>query len=263
MNRISIDPTKCNKDGICISSCPFGLLVPDGEGVPVPVEMAPELCVNCGHCLCVCPTGAVTLNEITADDCTPVQRDLTADREQVTQLFRARRSIRAYKDEPVEREILEQLLDLSRWAPTARNLQPVHWLVLTAREDIATLSRMTGEWLRHRGVYPGVVEAIDNGHDMINRNAPCLLIAHTASDAVKPVEDCSIALTTVEAAAPAFGLGACWAGFLMTAAKEEQAIAEFLKLPQNHAVQGALMLGKPKFRYQRIPPRDALKVVWR
>lgn len=49
----------------------------------------------------------------------------------------------------------------------------------------------------------------------------------------------------------------------MTAAKEHQPILDFLDLPRDHQVFGALMLGYPKYTYRRIPPRDKPKVEWR
>jgi nitroreductase len=179
------------------------------------------------------------------------------------QLFRSRRSIRSYKREPVPGATLEELLNISRWAPTAKNVQPVHWIVLQKAEDVAGLSAMVIDWMRARQIQPHIVQAFDQGWDIIHRGAPCLLVAHASSSGIKPVEDCCIAMATVEAAAPAFGLGACWAGFFMSAAKEHQPIHDFLRLPEGHGVFAALMLGYPRVSYYRIPPRQELKVQWR
>ncbi len=246
-----------------MEECPFNLLVDGGDGIPTPVEAAGEMCVNCGHCVAICPGDAIAVNGMTAEDCDEVDPAKAVSAEQVEQLFRSRRSVRVYKDEPVERETLERLLDMARWAPTARNKQPVHWLVLTDRDEIAELSRMVASWLREVGRYLPIADAVDKGKDMVNRDAPCLLIAHAGPDALKPVEDCSIALTTIEAAAPAFGLGACWGGLFMAAAQNCEPLRDRLNLPEGHTVYGALMLGRPKFRFRRIPPREAVKVTWR
>jgi len=263
MQTIAIDREKCKKDGICVAECPFGLFRDTGEKIPEVIEGAGELCINCGHCVAVCPGAAITVSGVGADTCEPVDKDLTVSREQAVQLFKSRRSIRSYKAGPVERETLAALLDMARWAPTAKNGQPVNWIVLTGQDEVMRLSGMVIDWMRDKGVMPGMVKAFENGEDVIHRGAPHLLIAHAHTQGVKPVEDCVIALTTVEAAAPAFGLGSCWAGFTMTAAKDSQAIADFLDLPGGHAMFGALMLGYPKYRYRRIPPRNALNVQWR
>jgi nitroreductase/NAD-dependent dihydropyrimidine dehydrogenase PreA subunit len=263
MNTITIDADKCLQDGICVQACPFGVFTQTEDGTAAVVQGAEAGCINCGHCIALCPGAAITVNGTGSEDCQPVRKELQVSKEQAVQFFRTRRSIRAYKDTPVDRSILEKLLDMSRWAPTAKNAQPVHWIVFQESGDITYLSRMVINWMRMKDIQPNVVQAFDQGIDIIHRNAPCLLVAHASSSGIKPVEDCTIAAATVEAAAPAFGLGACWAGFFMSAAGDSAPIRDFLQLPEGHGVFSALMLGYPKFTYRRIPPRDKLKVEWR
>lgn len=263
MNTIHIDADKCKQDDICVQACPFGIFASTQEGVPAVIQGAGDYCINCGHCVALCPGEAITVNGYGAKDCDPVNRELTASREQVMQLFRSRRSIRCYKDKAVERKTLAALLDMTRWAPTAKNVQPVHWMVFEKAQDVRRLSGMVIDWMRENKMFPELVQAFDQGRDMINREAPCLLVTHAPKDGIKPVEDCCIAMTTVEAAAPAFGLGACWAGFFMAAAKNHAPLGHFLDLPQGHEPYAALMLGYPQFTYRRIPPRNELKVQWR
>ncbi|MBC8019385.1 MAG: nitroreductase family protein, partial [Verrucomicrobia bacterium] len=52
----------------------------------------------------------------------------------IFQVFRDRRSIRKYKDTPVEREKIEQILDAARLAPSWKNMQCWRFLVLTRPE---------------------------------------------------------------------------------------------------------------------------------
>ena len=56
----------------------------------------------------------------------------------------SRRSIRSFKDEPVPDEALERILEAARWAPSAVNRQPWHFIVIRNRETlrrIASLAR--------------------------------------------------------------------------------------------------------------------------
>jgi nitroreductase len=75
--------------------------------------------------------------------------------------------------------------------------------------------------------------------------------------------DCSIALTYLELAAFTMGLGACWAGWFNFAANHYAPLTEALGLPEGHAAFGAMMLGHPRHRYQRIPRRKQPDIVWR
>jgi len=54
-------------------------------------------------------------------------------------LFRAARSIHAFKDEPVTDETLNALYDLLKWGPTAFNAQPARYVFLRSLEAKARL----------------------------------------------------------------------------------------------------------------------------
>lgn len=49
---------------------------------------------------------------------------------EILDAIRTRRSIRAFRPDPVPREVLAELLDVCRWAPSGRNAQPWHFAVL-------------------------------------------------------------------------------------------------------------------------------------
>jgi NAD-dependent dihydropyrimidine dehydrogenase PreA subunit len=64
-HTIIIDQTRCRKDYACVSVCPRRLIREGGDGFPETVEWMDESCIECGHCLGVCPHGALTLNGVT------------------------------------------------------------------------------------------------------------------------------------------------------------------------------------------------------
>jgi nitroreductase len=74
--------------------------------------------------------------------------------------------------------------------------------------------------------------------------------------------DCAIAVATVEIAAHAVGVGACWAGFFMLAARADAPFLDSLDLPDGHEVFAALMLGLPRYHHRLIPPRRESRVTW-
>jgi nitroreductase len=108
-----------------------------------------------------------------------------------------------------------------------------------------------------------VVASWDAGIDRICRSAPHLIVAHAPKDDRSAPSACTIALTYLELAAYASGLGACWAGYFNAAANLWPPILKALALPSRHTCLGAMMIGYPKYRYQRIPLRDPVKISWR
>jgi len=53
------------------------------------------------------------------------------------ELFEAifkRRSVRAYKDEPIKKEEIEKLIESASWAATGANLQPWKFIIITDPE---------------------------------------------------------------------------------------------------------------------------------
>ena len=76
----------------------------------------------------------------------------------VTEAIRTRRSIRIFKPDPVPKKVLQELLDVSRWAPSGGNVQPWYFEVLA------------GEWLAK--VTARLVEKAKtwDGHDYMNTN---------------------------------------------------------------------------------------------
>jgi nitroreductase len=117
-------------------------------------------------------------------------------------------------------------------------------------------------WMRPQAAYADAVAIWDRGNDIILRGAPLMAVVHAAKTELNPPADGAIAATTLELLAATMGLGSCWAGYFMRAANNHPPLRQFLNLPDAHVVCAALMLGYPKFTYQRIPPRRAAKMRW-
>ena len=261
MSFIKVDYSKCKKDAICIDTCPLGAFVEDEQRFPRMKDGAEEMCISCGHCVAVCPHGALQVGDIKPQDCQPID-EVGIDRKVVAHLLQTRRSIRRFKKQSVPHDELADIIDMARWAPSARNSQPIHWIVVSQPEQVHQIAAMVIDWMQPKEIMPAMVAAWEAGEDMVLREAPHLIIAHASTNGFKPVIDCSIAVTSLELAASALGIGVCWAGLFMMAANEHPPLIKELSLPEDHQVYAALMLGYPKYRYQRIPPRRKLNVQW-
>lgn len=274
MNLVTIDREKCNQDGICVSECPARILVMDrDEGVPVPSPEFEEYCIRCGHCVAVCPVGALRLDWLDPENCQKMNKDLALTPEQAEQFLRGRRSIRSFKEKTVPRNILEKLLEVACSAPSAKNKQPWHWIVVQEPKEVRRLAGLVVEGMRAfldsdpdegkiRG-YHRVVAAWDSGIDRVCREAPHLLIVHAEQDWTFAPEDTALALSLLDLYATSIGLGVCWGGYIYKAINAFPPLFEALGLPKEHLAFGAVMVGYPKFKYQCIPVRDQPRVTWK
>jgi len=273
MTFMTVDPTKCNQDGICVAECPGRIIRMDAEsGYPVPTDDFAEICLKCGHCVAVCPTGAMSLHWLGPDDCRTIRKEFEATPDQVEQLLCGRRSIRTFKDEQVPRPILEKLLEVACLAPSAKNRQPWHWIVVRDRMEVVRLAGMVVESVRQAikaapdqaetlGL-PRIVASWDEGYDRVCRGAPHVIVAHADKEWPFSVEDCTLAMSHLTLYASGIGLGTCWAGYFYKAVNAYPPLFKALGIPSHHRACGAIMLGYPRFRYHRIPPRRPARITW-
>lgn len=56
-------------------------------------------------------------------------------------LIRWRRSIRRFRDTPIEMTVIRDILEAARWAPSSNNTQPWHFVVVRSRERISRIAR--------------------------------------------------------------------------------------------------------------------------
>jgi nitroreductase/NAD-dependent dihydropyrimidine dehydrogenase PreA subunit len=273
LELFTINQETCNQDGICAAVCPAGIIGIKDGAYPKPVSDADEMCIRCGHCVAGCPTASLSHKDIPLESCTPIKKELGITHEQSVQFLRNRRSIRQYKDKPVDKTELKRLIDIARYAPSGHNLQPVEWLVLGDKAELRRLSGIVVEWMRWMLTnMPEVaspmhmdrtVDRYENSYDVILRDAPAVVVAHAHKENRVAPAACTIALTYLELASTTMGMGACWAGYFNAAATTFPPMQAALALPDEHQAFGSMMVGYPKYRYQRMPRRNEPKITWR
>ena len=273
MTLFTVNPETCNRDGICASVCPLGIIDWTQGELPAPAFDAEQRCIRCGHCVAVCPTASLSHRDMPVAACPPVRPELRLSPEHCEHFLRARRSIRVYKNKPVERDQLARLIDMARYAPSGINSQGARWLVLGNREELHRLAGIVIDWMRWmQANLPEMAQALhvdrtiarwEAGQDGILRGAPAVIVAHAKQDDRMAASTCTIALTYLELAATSLGLGGCWAGYFNAAATTFPPMMAALGLPEGHQCHGAMMVGYPKFAYHRLPTRKTPEIGWR
>jgi nitroreductase len=160
---------------------------------------------------------------------------------EILNLLKSRRSIRVYQDKPVPQDLLRQILEAGRWAPTGANLQPWHFVVVTDQET----RRKIGEVARFLFIKSSHVE-----------KAPVILILGFDTRKGKYGRyDVTLAGGNMLTMATHLGLGTCWIG-----AFDEPTVKEILEIPKNIEVIALITLGYPK-EDAEVPPRIELEKI--
>jgi nitroreductase len=141
-------------------------------------------------------------------------------------LIFARRSIRAYTDEPVAKEDIQALLEAGMAAPSGSNRKPWHFVVVT---DKGTLGKLAdahpyGKMMRYAG----------------------LGIAVCGDPQVSEwwVQDCTAATENILIAVAALGLGGVWIG-CHGHREREDAVRSVLGIPESMGILSLLSIGHP------------------
>lgn len=275
MNIFKLDTGKCAKDMRCISACPVNILVQDkATGYPVMQPGLEHFCIRCQHCVSVCPCNAVSIEPTPLESSVPLAELPKAPSGEAVETFlRTRRSVREFKQEPLEHALLARIMDTLRWAPTAINLQDTRFIVIANASEVRELATLTVEWMKEmllnpsdlpeEGIFRHLIEEWNQGRDMVMRGAPHLIVAVGPDRPGFIAEDSAIALTYLELAAHAWGVGCCWAGFFTAAARRSKAIYDFLGLGEHEKIFGGQMLGYAAYPFKRLPWRAPRQITWR
>lgn len=264
MSLICVNESKCIRCGICAAECPTMVLSMNPNG---PEAVHSEQCIACGHCVAVCPHAALD------HELTPLERQVdiqglpVLDKESAARFLRSRRSIRSFKNTPVPRETLLELVDMARLAPTGSNGQGVSFLIVEDKKIIEEAAKIVVDWLEDIPIsqyFSVMLQAFrEKGIDTVLRDAPHLVLALANADFPRGRENSVFSLAYLELFAPALGLGSCWAGiFELCAFRGHEPLLNLFPIPEGKKITGAVMVGVPKYRYQRLPERNPLEVAF-
>lgn len=273
MSLFVVNQEKCNKCGICLAVCPMNNIeLNEQSSLPNPIKVAESQCFNCGHCVTVCPYGALSHKNMSVNDCPTVQKELLPSAEQVEQFLLMRRSIRNFKDKTVEREILEKLVEIARYAPSSHNVQSVDWVVVTSKDDLKKMVEMVMNYMRHlkkKGLNDEtafahrLVSDFESGFNIITFGAPHVIVVHSKVKKNFAQINCTNAMAHLQLAALSYGLGTCCLAYFNIAAQNWPPLQNALSIPKESTVYGSILIGYPKYQYHRIPIRNKPEITWR
>lgn len=262
---VTIHQEKCIGCGTCAEDClAANIEVTEGKA------QVKKDCIQCGHCVAVCPVNAVSIPEYDMDDVEEYEADtFRLNPDSVLHAIKFRRSIRNYKEQKIEKEKLETLLQAGRYTATAKNNQGCCFVfVQEEREElkervwdfIDEIATREGCRIR-KELLPFVAfnrrRKANPEDDYLFRNAPTVLFI--TSD--WPL-DAGLAAQNIETMAVSMGLGALYNGYLCRIANENEELKKWLGI-EGKTIKACMLLGYPDRSYRRTAPRKEAEVIWK
>ena len=288
-NKIEINRDLCNGCGLCVNVCPTGT-ISLFEGTAI---ASGDMSIFCGHCEAVCPHEAIRVTAI--DEEMSEYKTFTAEKQWLppekfntsllVQLMASRRSCRNFTDQPVERDVLEDLIKIGITAPSGTNSQSWTFTILPTRKAVTTLAEHIASFFGrlntaaertlfrlflkligkgeldayYRGYYQKVKEALEEWHesgkDRLFHGSTAAILVGSKPGASCPAEDSLLATQNILLAAHSMGLGSCLIGYAVSAMKRDASIRRYIGIPAEEEIYAVIALGYPNEIYQRVAGR--------
>ncbi|TXT63345.1 MAG: hypothetical protein BAJALOKI3v1_390039 [Promethearchaeota archaeon] len=288
---IEVDREKCTKCEACIGACPAQLYYIDEEILKI-ADIFEDTCIECGHCVAICPVQAIHLKNYDKAEMRKVKKlqQHIPSFESFKNLALLRRSRRQFKDKEVPKSEIEKILNLTRYSPTAKNTQNLYFSVVTDKKIVSQISKELNNQMKmfvnlaeeergreilktqmsEKGLEQSlemlpqtkwILQKVEEGVDFWCWNGQLISI-HGEAELGGISEDTSLAAAQIMLGAELLGLGTCSLGYLTYFSNRSKKIKKLLNIPKDHRVGYSLAIGYPVATYQRIPPREELKVDW-
>lgn len=290
--QVSVDRSRCTDCGLCAEIC---------KGAPLRMEDGRLVidqgrffgCIGCGHCMSVCPQDCIKIagRDMGYEDIIslPARGD-RANYDQLLALMLSRRSIRNFKSQEVEPELIEKIVAAVATAPMGLPPSDVEILVLDSRPKVQEFAgdiiaqAKNSRWLfsplatRVLRVFLGreyaesvetfirpavdiFVEERAKGEDYLLYDAPLAMYFHCSpyADPADPL----IAATYAMLAAESLGLGSCMIGTPAYFIKYSRKLKEKYGLPLKNQPGIVVIFGYPRIRFAKAIKRRLAKVTYR
>lgn len=250
-------------------------------------------CIACGQCMAVCPQDCI---EVCGRALKPEDRfellppEKRTDYESLLGLLEARRSVRRYRDWPVDRAMIEKILQAAATAPMGIPPSDVRVRVFEGRETVngfaadfiefvrkwQWLAEWPFNWLWRvfygkamsetletfaLPLFEHLVKCQAEGEDDLLHRAPLAMLFYGGS--YNDPADAEVAATYAMLAAEALGLGSCMIGSVAPLLRYSKKLKEKYGLQTD--MQGGIMVvfGHPEVQYKRGIRRSFAEVRWK
>lgn len=170
----------------------------------------------------------------------------------IAEVIKNRRSIRKYKDTPVEEEKIRQILESGRLAPSANNSQPWHYILVQDEKNREKLYQIAHQQKFILEAPLSIIVTADIGRRIKGREVGDPFAPENMVHLLKVVRDSGITIEHMVLQAHALGLGTCWVGMF-----EQDEIKKAFSIPPHHYVASFITVGYPD---EAPPPKKRMQL---
>ena len=260
--RILVDKEKCTGCCLCTDDCQRHVLEIQNKKA---VVVNPR-CLKCGHCMAVCPENAIKLDGFDDEILDMPAEPVFLDEKKLFTHLKFRRSVRQYKNTPVEKEKIEKIIEAGRLTPTASNMQNVRYIVVENEigdiedEVLAQYRQLIKPTSIQRHIikmpFKPSPERLKRG--FLFQKAPVAILVISPSE----INAC-LAAMSMELMAESLGLGTVYVGLFTRPADRNKKLREKLGIAKEEKIAACLALGYSNVRYLRSVPKHKADVTWR
>lgn len=162
---------------------------------------------------------------------------------EVMKNIKSRRSRRAFTEQEITKECLDNILEAAIYAPSAMNKQSWRFTVLRNKENIHRLARV-------------VAKVLDRGEGYDFYRPAVFIMGSNDRQNPNGEADVAVALENIFLEAEDLGIGSCWINQLKGICDEPEirSLLNEYELPENHVVWGCAALG-----YANDTPKEPVK----
>ena len=285
MVNIAISKEKCRKCNQCLDACPLtqclGFKTLEDTGLR-------SMCIRCGSCMAICSHEAISVEGLAA--ASPVAPIPSSD--EMLNLIRQRRSIRAFKSQPINPDDWRKLLEAVKYAPTGHNVQWIDIMIIQSPEVLGKLAQAGMEMFRELSqrvnkpilssiykrmlgphtysvfskssyFYQQQVEMVIQGKDPVLFNAPAIMLFLGSKTELMAKTEADLAAQSVALYAPTLGLATCYSGIVSASfSGMYPGIKKIVEIPDGYTVHNALIVGYPKYTLPYVPYRKERNVYY-
>jgi len=117
-------------------------------------------------------------------------------------------------------------------------------------------------FLQIKLAYQHIVNAYEQGDDLILHNAQALIFFYAEREALSAEVNANLALQNASLMSYALGIGSFYAGYITGVSNRTEFVSKLLELLDNHQIQSVMAIGYTKYHFKNWMNKNPPQIKW-